>query len=286
MEAISAHQPGRKLRDMNQVTPDEALLAKVTQVIEQAGQQLLTRFRTTSLPTTKLDLLAGVNANDAAVEAPMRHALLAARPGSHWAANEEEEGALPTGEWWVADPVEGNVNHLHGRPGWGVTATLVRDGEPALTAITIPLTGETYTARPGQGAFVNGRPLHASAKQSLDAAIVASGQASPGESKAIRSRMLRSASAMLDAALLVRLSVPTTLEVIDVASGRLDAFWQHGSVRAGLIGGALLVREAGGLVTDLAGARWTASSGDFLASPPALHPAILAALSSTSEQAA
>ena len=84
----------------------------------------------------------------------------------------------------------------------------------------------------------------------------------------------------------MRLSVPTTLELIDVAAGRLDAFWQHGSVRVGLIGGALLVREAGGIVTDLNGARWTAASADFLAGPPALQPAILAVLSTTSEQAA
>ncbi len=98
--------------------------------------------------------------------------------------------------------------------------------------------------------------------------------------------MIRSTQALLDAALLVRLSVPTILELIDVAAGRLDAFWQHGSVRAGLIGGALLVREAGGLVTDLSGERWTAASPDFLAAPTALHPDILSALSSTSEYVA
>ncbi len=277
-------QLSRKPRNMYQIASDEVLLARVIQVVEQAGQQLLARFHATPSPTTKPDLLAGVAANDAAVEPTLREALLAARPGSHWTADEEEEGALPAGEWWVADPAEGNVNHLHGRAGWGVTATLVRDGEPVMVAITIPLTGETYTAHLGGGAFNNGRPLRVSAKRSLEAAIVASGQASPGESKAIRSRMLRSAGALLDAALLVRLSVPTTLELIDVAAGRLDAFWQHGSVRAGLIGGALLVREAGGLVTDLAGARWTAASGDFLASSPILHPAILAALSFPSSE--
>ena len=269
---------------------DDALLTSFVQAVvhavERAGRQLLTRFGTVPAPTTLPDLLAGIKANDDAVEAGLRDALLTIRPGSRWAGDEEEEGALPAGEWWVADPAEGNVNHLHGRSGWGVTATLVRDGEPVLTAINIPLAGDTYVARPGRGAFVGGRPLRVSAKRSLDAAIVASGQASPGESRAIRSRMLRSADALLDAALLVRLSVPTTLELVDVAAGRLDAFWQHGRVRAGLIGGALLVREAGGLVTDLAGERWTAASADVLASPPALQPALLAVLSSVSEQIA
>ena len=258
---------------------NEQLLVHVVHAVETAGRRLLARFGDTPAPTTLHDLLAGIDASDAAVEADLRDALIAVLPGSRWADDEEEEGAVPAGDWWVADPAEGNVNHLHGRAGWGVTATLVRDGEPVLTAMNIPLTGETYTALAGRGAFVNGRPLQVSAKQSLDAAIVASGQARPGESRATRSKMLRSADALLDAALLVRLSVPTTLELIDVAAGRLDAFWQHGGVRAGLIGGALLVREAGGLVTDLDGARWTAASPDFLASAPLIQPQMLVALS-------
>jgi myo-inositol-1(or 4)-monophosphatase len=268
---------------MTQIADDQALLSRVTQAVERVGRQLLERFCTTPAPTTLSDLLAGIDANDAAVEATLRDTLLTTRPGSRWAADEEDEGALPAGEWWVVDPAEGNVNHLHGRAGWGVTATLVRDGEPVLTAANLPLTQETYSALVGQGAFVNGQRLHVSAKQELGAAIVASGQASPGETKAIRAAMLRSAGALLDAALLVRLSVPTTLELVDVAAGRLDAFWQHGRVRAGLIGGALLVREAGGLVSDLAGGRWTAASPDFLACPPGLAPAFLSVLSSTSE---
>jgi len=261
--------------------PEDAdvLLADVTKAVEAAGRTLLLRFRASPAPTTLPDLLVGIAANDAAVENDLRDALLAALPGSRWVPDEEAQGALPDGDWWVADPAEGNVNHLHGRPGWAVTATLVRDGEPVLTVVTVPLTGDTYTARVGRGAFLNGAPVRVSAKRDLAAAIVASGQASPGESAEIRSAMVRSVARLLDAALLVRLSVPSMLELIDVAAGRLDAFWQHGSVRAGLIGGALLVREAGGLVTDLDGQRWTAASPGFLAAPTVLKPAILTNLS-------
>lgn len=268
---------------MTRPSDDTATLAATVNAVAAAGNTLLARYGQTPVPTTLADLLAGIDANDAAVEETLRRALLAARPGSQWASDEEDEGALPAGEWWVADPAEGNVNHLHGRSGWGVTATLVRDGEPVLTAVSIPLAGEIYTALAGQGAFINGASLHVSAKHDLGAAIVASGQASPSEPAAIRQAMVRSAAAMLDAALLVRLSVPSTLELVDVAAGRLDAFWQHGSVRAGLIGGALLVREAGGIVTDLAGERWTAASPDFLASPTALAQPIRAALSTIKE---
>ncbi|MGN8000827.1 inositol monophosphatase family protein [Sphingomonas sp. 22176] len=262
---------------------NDALLTETIRAVEAAGNTLLARFGTTPRPATLADLLAGIQANDRAVEGALRDALLAALPGSRWAEDEEAEGALPAGDWWVADPAEGNVNHLHGRPGWAVTATLVRDGEPVLTVISVPLTGETYSAITGRGAFVNGRPLEVSAKRDIAAAIVASGQARPGEARPIRAAMIRSAERLLDTTLLVRLSVPSMLELIDVAAGRLDSFWQHGSVRAGLMGGALLVREAGGDVTDLRGHRWAVGSPDFLAAPPALQPAILAALSSNME---
>lgn len=262
---------------------DQRLLDQTSRIVEQAGQCLLARFGTTPPPVSLPQLLTGIEANDAAVGSMLRDALLAARPGSQWTADEEEEGALPPGEWWVVDPAEGNINLLHGRSGWGVTATLVRNGETVLTAINVPLMGETYTALSGKGAFVNSRPLRVSAKNTLGASIVSSGQASPGESKATRTKMIRSAEALLDKALLVRLSVPSTLELVDVAAGRLDAFWQHGSVRAGLLGGALLVREAGGIVTDLTGVHWGAASADFLACPPTLHPAMLDVLSSHSE---
>lgn len=265
---------------------DDALLAETIRAVETAGKTLLARFRTTPPPTTLADLLAGIEANDAAVEDELRQALLNSLPGSSWASDEEEQGELPSGDWWVVDPAEGNVNHLHGRSGWAVTATLVREGEPILTAISVPLTGETYSAIAGRGAFMNGERLSVSAKHEIAAAIISSGQASPGEARPIRTAMVHSAERLLDTALLVRFSVPSMLELVDVAAGRLDAFWQHGSVRAGLIGGALLVREAGGTVVDLRGRRWPAGSPDFLAAPLALQQALLASLSPSSEATA
>lgn len=279
----TTNQPGAKARISSRIEDGERLLPLVTNIVDTAGKTLLARFHNIPVPTSMPDLLTGIKATDAVVEANLRDALLELLPGSQWAAAEEDEGALPPGDWWVADPAEGNVNHLHGRPGWGVTATLVRDGEPVLTVVSVPLTGETYTALDGGGSFLNGRPIKVSVKREVASAIVASGQARPGEPKAIRAEMLRSANALLDKVLLVRLSVPSMIELVEVAAGRLDAFWQHGSVRAGLIGGALLVREAGGIVTDLSGARWTAASPGFLAAPAALHPAILTVLSPTQE---
>ena len=256
-----------------------SLLPKVVDAVEAAGRVLQTRFAPAARQNTKADLLAAIDANDAAVTADLKQALLAALPGSRWVEDEEEGGALPAGDWWVVDPAEGNVNHIHGRPGWGVTATLVRNGDAVLTVALLPMSGERYTAVLGQGAFVNGRPIAVSKKTELDAAIVGTGQAMPGEAGAVFRQVGQSVTAMLDAALLVRMAVPATLELVEVAAGRMDGFWQYSQVRAGLVGPALLIREAGGMVTDSQGAPWTLASADFLAAAPGVHAAMIAALS-------
>ena len=104
------------------------------------------------------------------------------------------------------------------------------------------------------------------------------GQARPGESTKTFERIGASATLMLNTALVIRVSVPATLQLLQVASGRMEAFWQFSQVRSGLLAGALLVAEAGGLVTDIHGAPWTLTSDDFLATTPILQAQAIAAL--------
>lgn len=159
------------------------------------------------------------------------------------------------------------------------TATLVSDNRPVLTVIHLPLTGDTYTAVAGGGARLNDRPLKVSAKTDLGAALVGTGQAKPGEDKHTFRRIGESVNAMLTDALVVRVSVPATMQLIHVAAGRMDVFWQFSDVRSGLVAGALLVSEAGGTVTDLAGEPWSTAGRDFLAAAPGLHTAAREVLS-------
>lgn len=260
--------------------PDATLLSAVTAAVEDAGVTLRER-RTTHARGVSLEEIVGeIQANDDAVLTVLREPLLRARPGSRWAEDELAGGALPPGEWWVVDPAEGNINHVHGMPDWAVTATLVRDNRPVLTVVHLPLTGDTYTATAGGGARLNGRALTVSAKSDLKAALVGTGQARPGESTDTFHRIGQSVTAMLVAGLVVRVSVPATLQLIHVAAGRTDAFWQFSDVRSGLVAGALLVAEAGGTVTDLDGKPWTAASRDFLAAAPLIHATALDVLSS------
>lgn len=264
---------------VSHLAEDLALLPQVVVAVRAAGAHVRDRFTPHARQDGLDGILAALRANDEASLDLLREPLERARPGAGWVEDELATGPLPPGEWWITDPVEGNINHVHGMAGWAVTATLVRDDEPVLTAVYVPLTDDTYTAVRGGGAFLNGVPLRPSAKTELDGAYVATGQAAPGEDHRTFDRIATSVAAVLRRALVVRVMVPATMELVNVAAGRMDAFWQYSDVRSGLVAGALLVAEAGGEVTDTRGRPWSLSSEDFLAAAPALHPAVVDALS-------
>ncbi|GGJ29134.1 inositol monophosphatase family protein [Streptomyces brasiliensis] len=259
-----------------------AVLDGAVAAVKAGGEHLRKRYNLTARPGDLEEIVHDIYANDEAVLAVIKEPLLAVRPGSQWAEDELAGGALPAGEWWVVDTAEGNINHIHGMSEWSVTATLVRDNTPVLTAVYVPLTGDLYAAVQGQGAFLNGQRLQVSAKSDLKAALVGTGQAKPGETEEALRRMGASVTAMLLSALVVRASVPATMQLIHVAAGRMDAFWQFSDVRSGLLPGALLVAEAGGTVTDTRGEQWTLSSQDFLASAPGIHTRAVDVLTSQS----
>ncbi|HEX8612407.1 MAG TPA: inositol monophosphatase family protein [Telluria sp.] len=268
------------------VSEDQALLRQTVAAVQAAGDAVKALFDPAARPQTVQQIVAAIEANDRVSMSILRQALSQARPEARWDDDEEGHGALPPGEWWVCDPVEGAINHIHGVPDWAVTATLVRDNVPVLTAIHLPLSGETYSAIQGGGAWCNERRLRVSAKTDLGAAMVGTGQAAPGEEQATHRRIGQSVVAMLGAALVVKVSVPSTLQLIRVAAGQQELFWQYSQVRSGLMAGALLVAEAGGAVNDLHGQPWQPNSTAFLAGAPALATAAAALLAAVDEGSA
>ncbi len=253
--------------------PDDArLLAEVVAAVTAAGAALLRRYDPAARAGDRDELFAALEANEATSAAILRPALTALRPDAGWAEGELETAALPPGEWWAVDAVEGNVNHVHGMPEWGVTATLLRDGVPVLTAVREPVLDRTTTALRGGGAERDGRPLRVSTKDGLAAALVATGQAEAGQTASYR-RIGDSITAMLGHAVLVRATVPSTFPLLLVAGGHLDAFWQYEAVLPGIAAGALVVQEAGGRVTGPDGTPWRPGVRDVLAAAPGVHAA-------------
>ncbi|MFC5219804.1 inositol monophosphatase family protein [Streptomyces coerulescens] len=258
---------------------DADLLAQTAIAVRAAASALRERFGEVVRYRTREELMRALAANDDAALDVLRPRLTLLRPDARWVEDELAGGALPPGEWWVLDPAEGNVNHLHALPEWAVTATLVRDNQPVLTAVHLPLTGETYTALAGGGAHLDGRPLHVSQITDLGLSLVATSQARPDEDETVVRRIGSSITAMLFDALVVRTSVPATLHLLNVAAGRIDAFWQFAGARADLLPGALLVAEAGGRITDAEGSPWTPESESFLAAAPGVHTEAVTTLS-------
>ncbi|MFI5963455.1 inositol monophosphatase family protein [Streptomyces asoensis] len=257
---------------------DAELLARTADAVRDAASALRERFGDVVHHETREELMRALAVNDELALGILRPRLTRLRPEARWVEEELEGGALPGGEWWVVDPAEGNVNHLHGLPEWAVTATLVRDNVPVLTAVHLPSTGETYTALAGGGARLDGRPLHVSPTTDLGLGLVATSQARPDEDEKVVRRVGASITSMLLDALVVRTAVPATLHLLHVAAGRMDAFWQFSGARADLLPGALLVTEAGGRVSDAEGRPWSPRSDSFLAAAPGVHAAAVATL--------
>jgi myo-inositol-1(or 4)-monophosphatase len=256
---------------------DADLLPAVVEAVQAAGKRLSALYEPDARPTGRADMFRAAKRNEEASLGDLRPALTAARPGAGWVDDDQETTALPPGEWWTVDAVEGNVNHVHGMAEWCVTATLVRDGVPVLTAVHQPVGDLTYTAVRGGGAHLNGMPLHVSPKTDLDAAIVTTGQAEAGQADTYR-RIGESITAMLGRALLVRASVPSTFPMLLVATGQNDVFWQYEPVLPGIAAGILLVTEAGGVATRIDGSPWAPGAPDVLVATPALHAAAIEVL--------
>ncbi|GGN07833.1 inositol monophosphatase family protein [Streptomyces fuscichromogenes] len=256
---------------------DRTLLAAVVEIAAEAGRALEARYSTTARPAGRADMFRSGTADSRVSLDILRPALTALRPGARWLTDEYETAELPPGEWWVVDEVEGNVNHVHGLPEWAVTVALVRDGRTVLAVVRQPVGDLTYTALRGAGAHLNGTALKVSAKTGLDAAIVVTGQAEADQEGTYR-RIGQSITAMLDSALLVRAAVPSTFPMLLVAAGHHDVFWQYEPVLPGVAAGALMVTEAGGVVTRIDGTPWAPGADTVLATPPALHAAAVQVL--------
>ena len=165
----------------------------------------------------------------------------------------EEGSARATGaaRRWIVDPLDGTVNFLHGIPFWGVSVALVERGELAAAAVHAPALGWTFAAERGGGATLNGSPLRVSATPALEDSIVATGFAYRRNELADHNFDNFERLGMRVAG--VRRLGAAAVDLALLASGRLDGFWELHLSAWDVAAGILLVREAGGRVTDFAG---------------------------------
>jgi myo-inositol-1(or 4)-monophosphatase len=202
--------------------------------------------------------------------------LLAAAPGSIVIGEELTPGRGLAGLAWVVDPLDGTTNFLHRFPHYAVSIAAVADGEPLVAVVHHVSRGIRYHAVAGGGAFRDATPIRVSGVLDPRHALIGTGF--PFRHVADLPRYQAQFAAVLAAAAGIRRTGSAALDLCDVAAGRFDGFWELVLAPWDTAAGALLVREAGGLVTGLDGDPQVIRHGPVVAGNPAVHGWLLALL--------
>jgi len=201
-------------------------------------------------------------------------ALIAARFPSHTILAEENLGSLDElGEYtWIIDPLDGTTNYAFRLPIFSVSIALAHQGEPLLGIVYDPARDQLFYAQTGQGAFLDGAPLHAAGREELLGTLVAFDWAREPQ---IRNTLLRIVNHVAPRIGSIRALGSAALGPCYVAAGWLDAYF-HGRLSPwDAAASAVIVREAGGQATDFDGQPWPLDSPRLLAANSAVHPKIL-----------
>jgi myo-inositol-1(or 4)-monophosphatase len=192
----------------------------------------------------------------------------------------EESGAIEgtdTSNRWLIDPLDGTTNFLHGIPLFAISVALEREGQLVAGVIYNPILNELYAAERGTGAFLNDRRIRVAARRELPDTVIATGM--PHIGRADPEAYLGELRAIMSRTAGVRRAGSAALDLAWVASGRFDGYWQHGLSPWDIAAGIVILREAGGLVSDAAGGDKMLATGSLVAGNENIHARLLALLS-------
>ncbi|HEY4217358.1 MAG TPA: inositol monophosphatase family protein [Gemmatimonadaceae bacterium] len=178
-----------------------------------------------------------------------------------------------TGLVFVADPLDGTTNFLHGFPWYAVSIAALVDDELVAGVVLNAANGELFTATAGGGARCNGQPISVSTIAEPQRALIGTGM--PFKKEAAIDEYLLMLPRIMRETAGIRRPGAAALDLADVARGRFEAFWEMMLAPWDIAAGILLVREAGGIVTNLAGAPCPVAHTGVVAGNPAMHPWLL-----------
>jgi len=191
------------------------------------------------------------------------HAILAEESG--------QQGDSPY--LWIIDPLDGTTNYLHGFPQYAVSIALQHRGELDQAVVYDPLRQELFTASRGEGAMLNNRRIRVSKQKHLEGALLGTGF--PFKEQERLDKYLDGFRVLFPMTAGIRRAGAASLDLAYVACGRLDGFWELGLKSWDMAAGALLIKEAGGLISDLDSKDTYLKSGDVVAANPEIHDEML-----------
>jgi len=243
-------------------------------IAKEAGKELLRRYRVAGQERVAVKGLPRdlVTDADRASEEILLAALRREFPDDAIVAEESAPEERRRGRVWVVDPLDGTVNFAHGVPLFSVSVGFAVDGTPVAGAVHAPCLGETCSAAAGEGATLDGTPIRVSRQDDLSKALLCTGFAY--KRNEVVENNLENFTRMELLARGVRRLGSAALDLAFTASGRFDGFWELWLSPWDVCAGIVLVREAGGVVTEIGGGPDPLSGGSILAANPAMHGAL------------
>jgi len=245
---------------------------------EKAGRALVRDFgEVEQLQVSRKGPADFVSAADHKAERIVRRELEKARPGFGFLMEESGEiKGTDAGSRWIVDPLDGTTNFLHGLPHFAVSIALERSGEIVAGVIYDPVKDELFWAEKGQGAYLGDRRMRVSGRGKLADALMATGIPFMGRQEgAGHTTFLAQLEAFMSRTSGVRRWGAAALDLAYVAAGRYDGFWETGLSPWDVAAGSILVREAGGYVSDITGRTHKLDSPTILASNDRLYTEIV-----------
>jgi len=239
----------------------------------QAGSILMRNFdHVDSLKVTQKSRNDFVTDVDRAAEEVIIRTIRQAYPDHAILA--EETGAHDGNDFqWVIDPLDGTTNYLHGFPQFSISIALLHRGVLESAVVYDPLSNELFTADKGNGAFFNERRIRINNLKSLNGALIGTGI--PFRDQRFMDNYLGMLKDMAKDTAGIRRPGSAALDFAYLAAGRIDGFWELGLSKWDFAAGALLVKEAGGVVSDLSGGEKYLETGNVVAGSIGLHQHML-----------
>lgn len=242
-----------------------ALLNVMVQAALKAGRSLTRDFgEVQNLQVSIKGPSDFVSQADLKAEKILRTELMRARPTYGFVGEEGGEEPGTDGQHrWIVDPLDGTTNFLHGIPQFAVSVALERSGEIVAGVIFNPATDELFVAEKGGGAFCNDRRIRVSARRKLHDCVIGCGVPHLGRGQ--HGKFLVELRHVMGEVAGIRRMGAASLDLAYVAAGRLDGYWEDYLSAWDIAAGLILVREAGGFVSDTKGGQQMLDTGSVVA---------------------